>query len=243
MTLFPLLYSPPEIVRAKRYPEKGEGIWGDRRKSSTQPLDHDVSWGSATYIPSFPGWVGQILVVVHHYLYSLSRVLAGHMANSQKTLFSRRLCDQITKQSYVCHFWSLLINEQVCYLFGPSPLFHWLAYRSNGRCRCQASRNEGISWRWQTFPSVHGLLICIYFLNVYLFIFRERERERETERGTERERERENPKKALHCQLRDWRGAQSHELMRSWPEPRSRVWHLTDPATLAPLDFLFLTIT
>lgn len=46
MYLFPLLYNPPEIVRANKRAKqkKGWGIGGVREKSLTYPLDHDVSW-------------------------------------------------------------------------------------------------------------------------------------------------------------------------------------------------------
>ena len=43
---------------------------------------------------------------------------------------------------------------------------------------------------------------------------RERERERE---------ERENPKQVPCCHLRAWRGAWTHETLRSWPELKPRV--------------------
>ena len=62
---------------------------------------------------------------------------------------------------------------------------------------------------------------------------RERERERMNELGRGRGRDRES-KQDLHCQQRAWYGAQVHKL-RSYPELKPRVRHLSDLATQTPL--------
>ena len=54
-----------------------------------------------------------------------------------------------------------------------------------------------------------------------------------------RERGRQDPKQSPRCQLRTWCRAQTHEPVRSWPEPKPRGGCLTDWATQALL-FSFL---
>ena len=72
-----------------------------------------------------------------------------------------------------------------------------------------------------------SLITLVFFFNVYLF----RDRENVSGGGAERERESEHPK-----QNSAWsatRGSTS-QIMRSWPELRSRGWRLPYWATRAP---------
>ena len=71
------------------------------------------------------------------------------------------------------------------------------------------------------------------FLSVFIYFW---ERQRQQEWGRGRERGRENPKQVPRCQHRARHGAQMHKTMRSWPEQKPRVRHLTDWPTQVPLN-------
>ena len=73
---------------------------------------------------------------------------------------------------------------------------------------------------------------------MFIYLLREKARERMGRRGAERE----NPKQAPCCQHRECCGAPSHKL-RSWPEPKSRVWHSTNLATQAPYKYFLWKLT
>ena len=76
-------------------------------------------------------------------------------------------------------------------------------------------------------------------LNKFLYLFWERERERERAGEVQRERERKNPKQTPSCQHGAQLGAQTHEAVRSWPEPKPRVGRLTNWAAQASLKRIF----
>ena len=87
---------------------------------------------------------------------------------------------------------------------------------------------------WNLFISILMYVqkcVFIYFLNVYLFILRERKRECEWRRGRKR---RENPKQAPCHQHRAQHKFQSHKLWDHDLEPKSRIRRLTDWATQVP---------
>ena len=71
---------------------------------------------------------------------------------------------------------------------------------------------------------------------MFIYLFWERQRQHKLGNG-QRERETENPKYGLHNQHRARHGAQTHETVRSRPEPKPgvrHVRHLTDWATQVP---------
>ena len=81
-----------------------------------------------------------------------------------------------------------------------------------------------------TFPTMGSKAFVRFFfynfLKVYLFILRETEAVQVGEGQTEKETE--NPKQAPHCQLGARCGAQTYKTVRSQPELKPRVGHLTD---------------
>ena len=117
---------------------------------------------------------------------------------------------------------------------------------SNGRGRAWY-KHPVILARWERSLMINFFFrILLYFLKfIYFERQREREREREREskqgRGTERGRERKNPKQAPHClsaQSMMW-GLNSRTV-RSWPELKSRVGHLTNCANQVPWTRTFI---
>ena len=68
------------------------------------------------------------------------------------------------------------------------------------------------------------LFVCLFLKFIYLFIYFEKDPVRDGG-GVEREVERENSKQFPH---RTWHGARNCEALRSWPEAKPRVGHLTD---------------
>ena len=76
-----------------------------------------------------------------------------------------------------------------------------------------------------------GELLLFLIFNVYL-VLRERKTQHEQGRGRERRRHRIWSRlQALSCQHRAPWGTWTHEPVRSWPEPKPRVRHLSDWAT------------
>ena len=80
-----------------------------------------------------------------------------------------------------------------------------------------------------------ALCSFFFFFFKFIYLFWERQRQPGGGRGREREGERENPKQALHCQHRVWRGARTCKTVRGWPEPKPRGPHITNWAPRRPL--------
>lgn len=94
------------------------------------------------------------------------------------------------------------------------------------------SLNNLISRKWDLdFVVVFGLVLFVLFYTEY----------RQAQVGV-REAEEERILSRLHAQHGPRNGANLMTL-RSWPEPKSRVKHLTDWATQMPWDFSVLTET
>ena len=91
------------------------------------------------------------------------------------------------------------------------------------------------------YKSIIYLFIYL-FIYCLMFIYFERARTSVWERGWERERQRERGRMPSRlCAVSaepDW-GSNSRTI-RSWPEPKSEVGHLTNWATQAPANHLFL---
>ena len=67
------------------------------------------------------------------------------------------------------------------------------------------------------------MLKCIFLSFIYLF-----ERDRDSTSGEEaNKRGREHPKQTPCCQCRTCHGAWAYKTIRSWLEPKSRIWRLT----------------
>ena len=92
--------------------------------------------------------------------------------------------------------------------------------------------------------------VCVFLFFIFMHLFLNVYFERESVcthkwgRGRDRGRERMNPKQTLYYYhiASSMRGLIS-QIMRSWPEPKSRVGSLTDWATLGSLHVFFFRLT
>ena len=70
---------------------------------------------------------------------------------------------------------------------------------------------------------------------------KEKHTEREHEWGRGKKRDTEDPKQAPHCEHKAYVGL-DFTTMKSWPELKSRVSHLTDWATQVPHPLCFVKL-